>query len=97
MASANLAANLLNSLTRNQLTEAVRQIINHAKFSECNGHVPVADRPTLRARILSGNWPDYPIFSPYAKTHDGYSQSKHRYPFKQCLTILTTGSSIPWG
>ncbi len=76
MASSNLAAGQLNSMSRAQLTQAVRQVLDSKNFWDRNHHVPVNQRQAVRGNILNGNWPNYPIFSPYAATHDGYSQSK---------------------
>jgi hypothetical protein len=68
---------ILNNLTSQQVTEAVQQIIDSRKFWEKNSHVAVNDRHRIRSEILAGRWPSFPMFSPYAATHDGYSQGKH--------------------
>lgn len=72
-----MATQKLNSFTLLQLTEAVSQILSSANFWVVNSHVPIADRAQVRTDILrSREWPTYPLFSPYAKTHDGYSQGE---------------------
>lgn len=76
---------ILNGLTRPQLTSAVQQIIDSPKFWEKNSHVEVMNRLRIRSEILEGRWPDYPVFSPYAATHDGYSQGMHT-PFLKVMS-----------
>jgi len=68
----------LNAFTLPEITEAVRQIFNNSRFWAANDHIPFRARAQLTNRILQNqDWPeDIPIFSPYAPTHDGYSQSK---------------------
>lgn len=67
---------ILNSLNRQQLTSAVQQIVDSQKFWDKNSHVGITNRAYVRSEILAGRWPEYPVFSPYAATHDGYSQGK---------------------
>lgn len=71
---------ILNNLTRVQLTKAVRQIVDSVKFWDKNSHVPYQHQAHLRSEILVGRWPDFPLFSPYAITHDGYSQGMSFHP-----------------
>ena len=67
----------LNGFTRVELTEAVAQILNSDKFWTVNSHILVPQRAAIKDNILrTGTWPAVPVFSPYAKTHDGYSQSE---------------------
>jgi len=71
-----MASAFLNSLAPSALTTAVKQILDNDNFWKVNAHVEVSARRQVTQRILQGNWPDFPVFSPYAKTHDGYSQGK---------------------
>jgi len=66
-------------LTQVQRRAAVAQIVDSANFAGSNPHLSAA---TIAA-IKQGTWPDEPVFSPYAETHDGYSQSK-------CIIIWRT-------
>jgi hypothetical protein len=61
----------VETLSPADLTGALRQIISNTKFLEYNPHLTPQDT----VNILSGRWPATPVFSPYASTHDGYSQS----------------------
>lgn len=54
------------------LTGALRQLISNTNFIFINPHLT----PQEINNIPSGRWPATPVFSPYATTHDGYSQSK---------------------
>jgi hypothetical protein len=69
-----MATDRLDNLTQQQLTEAVQQIVDSPKFWVNNGHIPVEIRRQTKEDILKGKWGPAPIFSPYAATHDGYSQ-----------------------
>lgn len=71
-----MATRLLNNLTQAELNEAVSQIFRSPKFWTVNSHVPAAQRDQLRYNAVTRRiWPDFPLFSPYAQTHDAYSQS----------------------
>jgi glutaredoxin-related protein len=77
-----MATAKLNNFTFQQLSQAVSQIFGADKFWTVNSHVPVADRARIRQNVIEHRqWPAFPLFSPYANTHDGYSQSKYRYLF----------------
>lgn len=71
-----MASDRLNNLTQQQLTVAVQQIIESPKFWVNNEHIPVEIRRQTKQDILKGKWGPAPIFSPYAATHDGYSQGR---------------------
>lgn len=72
-----MATAKLNNFTFQQLSEAVGQIFSSERFWTVNAHVPAAERAQVRHNVVtSATWPAYPLFSPYAATHDGYSQSK---------------------
>jgi hypothetical protein len=72
-----MATDRLNGFTFNQLSQAVSQIFDSQKFWKVNSHVPEAERAQVRRNAVQHRqWPPYPLFSPYAPTHDGYSQSK---------------------
>ncbi|OBT54998.1 hypothetical protein VE04_05334 [Pseudogymnoascus sp. 24MN13] len=73
-----MATDRLNNLTQQQLTEAVQQIVDSPKFWVNNGHIPVEIRRQIKEDILKGKWGPAPIFSPYAATHDGYSQVRYQ-------------------
>ena len=59
-------------LSAASLAAAVRQMLAAPGFAGANPHLAPADR----AAITAGVWPDVPVFSPYAITHNGYSQSQ---------------------
>lgn len=70
-----MATAKLNNFTFQQLSQAVSQIFDSDRFWTVNSHVPVADRARVRQNVVQNRlWPTYPLFSPYAATHDGYSQ-----------------------
>jgi hypothetical protein len=79
----------LNMLSRAQLNQAVQQIIDSRHFWARNSHIQITERARVRAEIIQGQWPDFPVFSPYAATHDGYSQSKFT------VIILSSSSHSP--
>jgi len=63
-----------NTLSANQLTEAVKQILNSRGFDNANPHLTSAEINRLRRDL---EWPSLkPVFSPYAVTHNGYSQGE---------------------
>lgn len=51
---------------------AIRQLVENPNFRAANRHLSAME---ARA-ILGGQWPQKPVFTPYASTHHGYSQSK---------------------
>lgn len=72
-----MATAKLNNFSFVQLSQAVGQIFDSPKFWTVNSHVPFAQRWQVRNNaVRNRQWPSYPLFSPYAATHDGYSQSK---------------------
>lgn len=72
-----MATSKLNSFSPTQLGEAVSQILHSTNFWTVNSHVAQANRIAVVQGILQhGAWPEFPLFSPYAKTHDGYSQGE---------------------
>jgi len=62
--------------SQSQLRQAVKQIISNANFREVNRHLTDAEFQALDTDQI---WPQKPVFSPYAKTHDGYSQIRLSY------------------
>jgi hypothetical protein len=53
---------------------AVRQILNNPNFNAANPHLDDNELAWLRDDLI---WPENtPVFSPYAITHNGYSQSR---------------------
>jgi hypothetical protein len=72
-----MATSKLNNFTFQELSQAIGQIFDNRHFWTVNAHVPVADRAQVRRNIIQNRqWPSYPLFSPYASTHDGYSQGE---------------------
>jgi hypothetical protein len=85
-----MATAKLNNFSLQQLSQAVGQIVSADKFWLANSHVPVAERARVRQNVIEHRqWPDYPLFSPYAKTHDGYSQSKFTIFFGNPMLTFT--------
>jgi hypothetical protein len=76
-----MASDRLNNLTKKELTESVQQILDSTEFWANNGHIPAEMRSQTREDILQGKWGPAPIFSPYATTHDGYSQGASNSPY----------------
>jgi len=77
MATTAASTRVLNQMSDAALTAAIRQILNSNKFWEVNSHIAITDRNMVRVAILGRNWSAVtPIFSPYAATHDGYSQGQ---------------------
>lgn len=60
-------------LSNAELKGAIRQIINSAAFVANNSHLTSAELSRLRAD--PPQWPLPPVFTPFALTHHGYSQS----------------------
>jgi hypothetical protein len=70
-----MATQRLNNMSVAQVKGAVAQIFDNEHFWVRNSHVPVATRLAVRNNVVNNRvWPAYPLFSPYAATHDGYSQ-----------------------
>jgi hypothetical protein len=63
----------VNTLGPAALAAALRQIVNAPGFAAANPHLSAA----TAAAITLGQWPNTPVFTPYAITHHGYSQSKY--------------------
>jgi len=67
----------VNNLSAPVLRASLGQIVDAPGFVAANPHLSAQQR----AGIRQNNWPACPVFTPYAITHHGYSQSKN-------LTIL---------
>lgn len=84
-----MATAKLNAFTPNQLGEIMTQIFASQNFWTVNSHIPVDERAGVLNNVLyRGQWPDKPIFSPYAKTHDGYSQGKNTHLDHSVLALV---------
>lgn len=66
----------VSGLSAQQLSAAVAQLVSSPGFGPANPHLTAAEV----AAIAAGAWPDGPVFTPYAITHHGYSQSKQDQP-----------------
>jgi hypothetical protein len=62
------------NLSAADLALAVDQIVRSPAFAGRNLHLSAAELAALRQNPPL--WPIVPVFSPYAITHDGYSQSE---------------------
>lgn len=62
----------VESLSRAALDAALVQLTASEGFRPANRHLSAAQI----AGIAVGQWPNVPVFTPYANTHHGYSQSK---------------------
>ena len=60
------------NLTKAKAMLAVAQLTHSDTFDRKNPHLSEAQILAIRR----GEWPDLPVFSPYAQTKSGYSQSK---------------------
>jgi hypothetical protein len=69
-----MATAQLNALSRDDIIQAVTQILDNSKFWEVNPHIPIAARAQTIHDIKAGAWKDVPIFSLFAATYDKYSQ-----------------------
>ena len=74
----------VQALSEAQLGACLAQMVSNANFRDANPHLTGAQ---IRD-IGRGVWPATPVFSPYAATHHGYSQSKshHHTESRQMLT-----------
>jgi hypothetical protein len=66
----------VSRLSAADLSAAVRQLTAAPGFGPANPHLSAAEV----AAIATGVWPAGPVFTPYAITHHGYSQSKNNHP-----------------
>jgi len=76
----------VEKLSTEEISAALRQIMSAPAFQQNNPGLS----PAEISAILNGIWPSSPVFTPYAYTHHGYSQSKHtdhHYIYSQ-LTIV---------
>lgn len=62
----------VESLSQVQCWEAVSQMATSRRFRENNMHLSELENAALLE--APPRWPNKPVFSPYAPTHDGYSQ-----------------------
>lgn len=67
--SPNMAVHSLSPAAR---SAAIKQVVDSAGFGPANPHLSAA----ATIAITNGQWPNEPVFTPYAITHHGYSQSK---------------------
>ena len=83
----------VNQLSEQQKLAAVKQLVNSATFKAANPHLSSDQLKRLQDSL---DWPSQkPVYSPYAKTHDGYSQSKSKISLLT-QTLADTTSSIQW-
>jgi hypothetical protein len=64
-----------NKLTQAEKREALTLILGNPKFDTVNPHLTHQEKHHLRDRHI---WPLKPVFSPYATTHDHYSQVRYK-------------------
>jgi len=62
----------VENLSAEQLRAAIRRLLSSPGFGPANAHLSAAEI----SAIPNGTWPPKPVFTPYAITHHGYSQSK---------------------
>lgn len=73
-------------LPRPVLDAALQQIVSAPGFRPANPHLSAQQV----AAIARGQWPQEPVFTPYANTHHGYSQSQspqHRFFLTATLEV----------
>ncbi len=79
----------VETLARAELEAALRQITSSAGFRPANQHLSGQQI----AAIALGQWPNVPVFTPYAITHHGYSQSMCLLPsIQQSIVKVLTSS-----
>jgi hypothetical protein len=61
----------VGNLSPAQLRAAMQQLVSSPGFGLANHHLSAAEI----SAIPNGTWPQRPVFTPYAITHHGYSQS----------------------
>ena len=64
----------VESLSPAELHAGIRQLISAPQFAIRNPHLGEDDMAGLLSNPLI--WPTSPVFSPYATTHHGYSQTR---------------------
>jgi hypothetical protein len=64
------------NLSPAQLLEAVKQIQSSTGFASANPHLTPHEMERLQRS--PPQWPASPVFSPFATTHDGYSQVRYK-------------------
>jgi hypothetical protein len=84
-----MSANV-NNLSENAARAAAKQIVNNQGFAGANPHLTAAQIDAIQGGL---DWPnDVPVFSPFAITHNGYSQVRyngqkylcHRVTYREC-------------
>lgn len=68
---------------------ALSRLVRSSRFLEKNGHLSSDELTGLLSSLII--WPKSPVFSPYATTHDGYSQGLSScYPDARLLPLSNT-------
>jgi hypothetical protein len=83
----------VQALSAEQARVIQAQIFCNSNFRTANSHLTPAELTALLTRTV---WPDKPVFSPYARTHHGYSQGKFlhfAFIFKPAIDRLLIDSS----
>lgn len=81
------------SLSAADLEDAIHRLVKHKNFDLRNQHLS----RDQRSRLLASppDWPHRPVFSPYAMTHHGYSQSTvllvHSANLDHCIDCAAVG------
>jgi len=63
-------------LSSTEVLEAVHQIFISRGFHIANAHLTEAELEQIYS--LPPQWPASPVYSPFATTHDGYSQVRYK-------------------
>lgn len=63
----------VDSLGPQDIEDAIHRLAAHKNFERANPHLTLAHRMGILASPPV--WPRCPVFSPYAATHHGYTQS----------------------
>jgi len=72
VASSPISTMSVHTLSAPVLRASLGQIVDAPGFAAANPHLSAQQT----AGIRHNNWPACPVFTPYAITHHGYSQSK---------------------
>ncbi|KAK4908286.1 hypothetical protein LTR66_017577 [Elasticomyces elasticus] len=87
----------VNSLVPDELRAAVAQIVNSSRFVAANPHLTKGEVASIQRDL---DWPALkPVFSPFAQTHDGYSQVRFKGVKYLChrLTFAEYNDGTPIG
>ena len=66
----------VNSLSQLEAIEAIHIMVRNINFAKVNEHLSMTEILGLKTKIII--WPNCPVFSPYAVTHNGYSQVRYQ-------------------